>query len=50
MSQETVELARQVMEALGQRDLSRVLALADPEVEWHSFFAQTGRRRRVSGP
>jgi ketosteroid isomerase-like protein len=42
MSQETLELARQVMEALGQRDLSIVIALADPEVEWHSFFAQLG--------
>jgi ketosteroid isomerase-like protein len=39
MSQETVELARQVLDALSRRDLSRLIALADPEVEWHSFFA-----------
>ena len=39
MSQENVELALAVMEALGQRDAERLIALADPEVEWHSFFA-----------
>ena len=38
----TIELAHQVMEALSQQDLSRLIALADPEVEWHSFFAQLG--------
>jgi len=39
MSQETVELAREVLAALGTRDPSRLIALSDPEVEWHSFFA-----------
>ena len=39
MSRENVELARQVMDALGQRDAERLIALADPDVEWHSFFA-----------
>lgn len=42
MSQENVELARQVMDTLSRRDLSGLIALADPEVEWHSFFAQLG--------
>jgi ketosteroid isomerase-like protein len=42
MSRENVELAVQVMDALGRRDISRVIALADPEVEWHSFFAELG--------
>ena len=42
MSRGILELADQVMEALGRRDLSTLLALADPEVEWHSFFAQLG--------
>jgi ketosteroid isomerase-like protein len=42
MSQENVELARQVMDALSGRDLSRLLAFADPEIEWHSFFAELG--------
>jgi ketosteroid isomerase-like protein len=39
MSRDNVELARQVMDALSQRDLSRLISVADPEVEWRSFFA-----------
>ena len=39
MSRENVERARQVMHGLGQRDAERLIALADPDVEWHSFFA-----------
>jgi ketosteroid isomerase-like protein len=42
MSRETLDSARQVMEALGRRDLAALLAFADPEVEWHSFFAELG--------
>ena len=42
MPGQTVELAREVMEALGKRDLARLIAFADPEVEWHSFFAELG--------
>ena len=42
MSEETVELARQVMDALSRRDLEGLIAFADPEVEWHSFFAELG--------
>jgi uncharacterized protein len=42
MSAETLELARQVMETLSQRDIERLVALADPEVEWHSLFAELG--------
>jgi ketosteroid isomerase-like protein len=42
VSQENVELARQVMDMLARRDLSRLIALTDPEVEWHSFFAELG--------
>jgi ketosteroid isomerase-like protein len=42
MSQENVELAGQVMEALSRRDLPRLIALADPDIEWHSFFAELG--------
>ena len=37
-----VELAREVMKALSQRDLPRLIDFADPEVEWHSFFAELG--------
>jgi ketosteroid isomerase-like protein len=39
MSRENVELAREVLAALGMRDPARLIALSDPEVEWHSFFA-----------
>ena len=39
MSQENVELARNVLDTLGTQDASRLIALSDPEVEWHSFFA-----------
>ena len=39
MSQENVELARRVLAALATRDPAHLVALADPEVEWHSFFA-----------
>jgi ketosteroid isomerase-like protein len=39
MSQEIVNLAREVLAALGTRDPSHLIALSDPEVEWHSFFA-----------
>jgi ketosteroid isomerase-like protein len=42
MSQANVELASQVMDALRRRDLSLVIALTDPEFEWHSFFAELG--------
>ena len=39
MSQENVELAREVLDAVGRRDVPRLVALAQPDVEWHSFFA-----------
>ena len=31
-----------MMDALSPRDLSRLIALSDPEIEWHSFFAELG--------
>ncbi|HZO58332.1 MAG TPA: nuclear transport factor 2 family protein [Solirubrobacterales bacterium] len=40
MSQENVDLAYQVMDALERRDVSLLTALSDPDVEWHSFFAE----------
>lgn len=36
---ETVELARRVLDLIGERDPERLIELADPEVEWHSLFA-----------
>ena len=43
MLQENRELAEQVMDALGRRDLERLNQLADEEVEWRSFFAELGQ-------
>ena len=40
MVHENVELAHQVLDALAQRDVSGLIDLTDPEVEWHSFFAE----------
>jgi ketosteroid isomerase-like protein len=42
MSQGTLELAQRAMAALSRGDLPGLIALADPEVEWHSFFAELG--------
>jgi ketosteroid isomerase-like protein len=38
------------MEALGARDLDRLVALSDPGVEWHSFFAALGKGDAYLGP
>jgi hypothetical protein len=40
VSQENVEMAGQVLDALARRDVSRLVELSDPEVRWHSFFAE----------
>jgi ketosteroid isomerase-like protein len=37
-----VELSRELVEAVAQQDADRLVELTDPEVEWHSFFAQLG--------
>jgi ketosteroid isomerase-like protein len=42
MSQETLKLANEVLAALSRGDFDRLIALTDPEVEWHSFFAELG--------
>ena len=40
MSQENVDLARRVLDTLARRDVSALVELSDPEVWWHSFFAE----------
>jgi ketosteroid isomerase-like protein len=40
MSQENVELAHGLVDAVARQDLARLIDLTDPKVEWHSFFAQ----------
>jgi uncharacterized protein len=39
MSDENVQLARQVFEAVAQQDSASLLELTHPDVEWRSFFA-----------
>ena len=49
MSQENVEAALAVVNAVGQMDASQLLELTDPDVEWHSFLAQLGEEGVYSG-
>ena len=35
----SLELAHEVLEAISRRDVSRLIELARPDVEWRSFFA-----------
>jgi len=51
MSQENMEVALEIMDGLGQRNAEKLIALADPEVEWHSFFAigESGAYRGYDG-
>jgi ketosteroid isomerase-like protein len=39
MSQENVDAVHAVLGAVSERARTRLVGLADPEVEWHSFFA-----------
>jgi ketosteroid isomerase-like protein len=39
MSQENVEIVQQLVDAIAEQDLSRLLELTDPDVTWQSFFA-----------
>src|SRR6478672_2290289 len=40
MSQENVEMAGVVLDALARRDVEGLIGLSDPDVRWHSFFAE----------
>jgi ketosteroid isomerase-like protein len=42
MSQENLELASEAVDAVARQDVERLIELTDPEVEWHSVFAQLG--------
>ena len=42
MSSEKVELVGRVYEAFNARDIEALVALADPDLEWHSTFATIG--------
>ena len=49
MAQETLKLAHEVMDALSRGDFDQLVALCDPEVEWHSFFAELGEEGMYRG-
>jgi len=55
MSRENLEsgadrrAGRELLKALSARDLSRLIALTDPDVEWHSFFAALGMEGAYRG-
>jgi ketosteroid isomerase-like protein len=49
MGKETVQLAGEVMDALSRGDVDRLIELADPQIEWHSFFAQLGEGGSYKG-
>jgi hypothetical protein len=40
MPQQNAELAGRVLDTLDRRDVSRLVDLCDPDVRWHSFFAE----------
>jgi ketosteroid isomerase-like protein len=42
MSQENADLVHKALEAFNTRELDAMLALADPNCEWHSTFAVVG--------
>ncbi len=49
MSQENVEVMRQVMTALAAGDVERLVDLTDPEIEWITFFSPRERLTRSYG-
>jgi ketosteroid isomerase-like protein len=49
MSQRNVEAVHRLLAAISERDLSRLLSLTDPEVEWRSFFAELVEGGRYRG-
>jgi ketosteroid isomerase-like protein len=40
MSRENVEIAHRLADAVARQDVSLLIELTDPQVEWHSFVAQ----------
>jgi ketosteroid isomerase-like protein len=48
VSKKNVEIVQQLLDAIAQRDLSRLIASTHPDVEWRSFFA-LGEGGKYSG-
>jgi ketosteroid isomerase-like protein len=49
MARENLEVVRRLLDAIGPRDLDSLTELTDPEVEWHSFFAELGEGGEYHG-
>ena len=47
-SVENVEIVRETFDAIARRDLDKLLGLADPQIEWKSFFG-LGRGSEYQG-
>ena len=43
MAPETMDLARRALNLLSDREFEQLIAMTDPEVKWHSFFAELGK-------
>ncbi len=39
VSEQTLDLARRVLDLMGQRETDELVAVSDPDVEWYSLFA-----------
>jgi ketosteroid isomerase-like protein len=46
MPQQTIERVHQVVDAVNNRDITSLVELTDPDVEWHTFLAEL----REEGP
>ena len=44
MSEDNLKRGREVLETLSKGDFDALVALTDPGVEWHSFFAELSER------
>ena len=43
MAPETIDIARRALSLLSDRDFEELIAMTDPAVKWHSFFAELGK-------
>jgi ketosteroid isomerase-like protein len=49
MAPETMDLARRALSLLSDGKFEELIAMTDPEVKWHSFFAELGQGGVYSG-
>ncbi len=49
MSQENIEIVKRVIQVINERDLDGLLAVCDPEVEFHTLTRWAGEPSRLRG-